>query len=64
MGVRLTTRPAECTHLVVPQLVRTEKFLCAIAVAPLILKADWALESASTKQILRAFALLKKKRQY
>lgn len=53
LGVKLTTRANECTHLLVPQLVRTEKFLCAMAVAPFILKEDWALDSASSKRILR-----------
>jgi len=48
-------RPAECTHLLVPQLVRTEKFLCAMAVAPFILKEEWALESAAAKYLLRTF---------
>jgi hypothetical protein len=55
IGIRITTRPAECTHLLVPQLVRTEKFLCAMAVAPFILQEEWALESAAAKHLLRTF---------
>lgn len=56
LGVKLTARANECTHLLVPQLVRTEKFLCAMAVGPFILKEDWALDSASSKRILRMFS--------
>ncbi|XP_006464077.1 hypothetical protein AGABI2DRAFT_180183 [Agaricus bisporus var. bisporus H97] len=52
LGVSMTTRPTQCTHLLAPQLVRTEKFLCALATAPYILEASWATKSASAKQLL------------
>lgn len=54
LGIKITTKPSECTHLIAPHLVRTEKFLCALAVAPYILSENWALESAAAKKILRA----------
>lgn len=48
----MTTRAAECTHILAPALVRTEKFLCALAVAPFILTEAWATESAAAKRLL------------
>lgn len=54
----MTSRPSECTHLLAPQLVRTEKFLCALVVAPYILTEKWATRSAAVKKLLRAFSFL------
>jgi hypothetical protein len=51
----MTTRPTQCTHLLAPHLVRTEKFLCALAAAPYILEASWATNSAAAKRLLRRF---------
>ena len=53
MGVRIVTKPAECTHLLVRSVVRTEKFLCAMAVAPYVLSSKWAEMSAANRKILR-----------
>ena len=58
LGVKMTSRPSECTHLLAPQLVRTEKFLCALVVAPFILTEKWATRSAAVKKLLRAFLRL------
>lgn len=55
LGVRMTTRPTECTHLLAPHLVRTEKFLCALACAPYILNSKWATSSAAAKKLLRLY---------
>ncbi|KAF8625140.1 hypothetical protein AX17_006918 [Amanita inopinata Kibby_2008] len=52
LGVRITTRPMECTHLLAPGIVRTEKFLCALAGAPFVLSEKWATESAAAKKLL------------
>lgn len=43
----------DCTHLLAPHIVRTEKFLCALAKAPFILEGKWALESAAANKLLR-----------
>ena len=53
----MTTKPTECTHLLASHLVRTEKFLCALAAAPFILSEEWALESAAAKRLLRESTL-------
>lgn len=53
MGVKFTSKPSECTHLVARTLVRTEKFLCAMAVAPIVVTDKWVSTCAATKHILR-----------
>ncbi|KAL0949407.1 hypothetical protein HGRIS_009469 [Hohenbuehelia grisea] len=52
LGVKFTTKYSECTHLVVSHLVRTEKFLCALAMAPHIITKEWAVDSAKAKTLL------------
>ncbi|KAJ7350687.1 BRCT domain-containing protein [Mycena albidolilacea] len=52
LGVRVTNRAAECTHLIVHHLVRTEKFLCALAGAPYIVTKEWAEDCATNGQIM------------
>ncbi|KAJ7503100.1 BRCT domain-containing protein [Mycena galericulata] len=52
LGAKVTNRATECTHLIVPGLVRTEKFLCALAGAPYILTTAWALDSAEAGKLL------------
>ena len=58
LGVKMTTKPSECTHLIARNVVRTEKFLCAISVAPFVLSESWALQSAVAKMLLRQFPSL------
>lgn len=52
LGVKMTTRPSECTHLLAAQLVRTEKFLCALSGSPFILTDKWATASVAAKKLL------------
>ncbi|KAH9483371.1 PAX-interacting protein 1 [Psilocybe cubensis] len=53
LGVKITVRASECTHLLAPHVVRTEKFLCAVASrAPWVLQDRWAIESANARKIL------------
>jgi len=52
LGVKMTSKPAECTHLIAPHVVRTEKFLCALAVSSFILSEKWAVDSAAAKDLL------------
>jgi hypothetical protein len=54
LGVMFTTRPSECTHLLAQGVVRTEKFLCALAMQSYILSEKWAIASANAKRLLRA----------
>jgi len=56
LGVKMTTRPSECTHLLAAQLVRTEKFLCALSGSPFILTDKWATASAAAKKLLRKYS--------
>ncbi|KAJ7198551.1 hypothetical protein GGX14DRAFT_665967 [Mycena pura] len=52
LGAKVTNKSTECTHLLVPGIVRTEKFLCALAGAPFILTKEWALDSAAANELL------------
>ena len=53
LGVIMSTKVSQCTHLIAPSLVRTEKFLCALASTPVVLQEAWAVQSAQAKQLLR-----------
>ncbi|KZT24310.1 hypothetical protein NEOLEDRAFT_1242555 [Neolentinus lepideus HHB14362 ss-1] len=52
MGVKMTEKPSECTHVIVKGLVRTKKLLCAIPAVPFILSSDWALHSVEAGEPL------------
>ncbi|KAI9067528.1 hypothetical protein FKP32DRAFT_1588518 [Trametes sanguinea] len=52
LGVKFVTKPTECTHLLVRSVVRTEKFLCAMAVAPYVLSEKWAIASATVRKLM------------
>ncbi|KAI0665873.1 hypothetical protein C8Q78DRAFT_480053 [Trametes maxima] len=55
LGVKIVDKPQNCTHLLVKNVVRTEKFLCAMAVAPYVLNERWAKMSAAARRLLRMF---------
>ncbi|KAG6371485.1 hypothetical protein JVT61DRAFT_9520 [Boletus reticuloceps] len=52
LGVQMTTKPLDCTHLIAKGIVRTEKFLCATSVSPHILIEEWANASAKSGKLL------------
>jgi len=52
LGARVGVKPDECTHLVVKTLARTEKLLCAMAVAPAIVTENWVRDSIAVKKLL------------
>ncbi|KAF9237242.1 hypothetical protein BU15DRAFT_48989, partial [Melanogaster broomeanus] len=52
IGVKMTTKPTECTHLVAKGIVRTEKFLCAMSVSPYVLTEKWANATATSGKLL------------
>jgi mediator of DNA damage checkpoint protein 1 len=45
MGATIVGDGLQCTHLVTNKIVRTEKFLCALAVAPKIVNEQWMRDS-------------------
>lgn len=53
LGAKTTLQVSECTHLVAPSLVRTEKLLCALAAGAFILSDKWAVDSAAANKLLR-----------
>ncbi|PSS00871.1 hypothetical protein PHLCEN_2v4098 [Hermanssonia centrifuga] len=52
MGAKFTQKPSECTHLVARSLVRTEKFLCAMATAPYVVTDAWVETCVSKNRIM------------
>lgn len=52
LGAKIGVKPSECTHLVVKSLARTEKLLCAMAVAPHFVTERWVRDSITAKRIL------------
>ncbi|KAI9839929.1 MAG: hypothetical protein M1819_000121 [Sarea resinae] len=41
LGIIVTEDPSQCTHLAAPQIVRTVKFVCALANAPIVVSTDF-----------------------
>ncbi|KAH9952632.1 hypothetical protein BC827DRAFT_1274339 [Russula dissimulans] len=54
LGGRVGVKPDECTHLVVKTIARTEKLLCAMAVAPVVVTEKWVHDSIAAKKLLPA----------
>ena len=41
-----------CTHLAAPHILRTEKFLCALAYAPIVVSLKWVQDCLNKDTIL------------
>ncbi|RDL42012.1 BRCT protein [Venustampulla echinocandica] len=41
LGIQIVQDPKKCTHLAAPAMVRTKKFLCALAMGPTIVRSDF-----------------------
>ncbi|EWC48348.1 hypothetical protein DRE_02117 [Drechslerella stenobrocha 248] len=53
LGIQCIENPDEnMTHVCAPRLVRTEKFVCALARAPVIVHSSWVRECLSRKAII------------
>ncbi|KAF8210360.1 hypothetical protein K438DRAFT_1809538 [Mycena galopus ATCC 62051] len=52
LGAKTASQISECTHLIAPGLVRTEKLLCALAAGAFIVSDKWAIDSAAAKKLL------------
>ena len=46
----LTEEPAECTHLIMPKLSRTNNFLLCLPTVKFVLKIQWVLDCGSQEQ--------------
>lgn len=44
MGVLVTQDPTHCTHLASPSILRTKKFVCALAHAPTVISTDFVID--------------------
>ncbi|KAL7274802.1 regulator of Ty1 Transposition [Rhizina undulata] len=54
IGINCVAEPTQCTHLAAPHLVRTEKFCCALATAPVVVSTDWPEACLRERKILDA----------
>lgn len=52
LGLSLASEPTNCTHLIVDQLCRTSKFICAMSHAEYILSYNWIVESYEANCLL------------
>ena len=52
MGILIVHEPASCTHLASPRLLRTQKFICALARAPVIISTDFVDDCLSENKLL------------
>lgn len=52
LGLSLASEPTNCTHLIVDQLSRTSKFICAMSHAEYILSYKWIVESYEANCLL------------
>lgn len=52
MGVLVTQDPTNCTHLASPGILRTKKFVCALAHAPIVISTDFVDDCLSKDERL------------
>lgn len=52
MGILVVTDVATCTHLASPRILRTEKFICALAHAPVVLSTNFVIDCLSKNKRL------------
>jgi len=52
MGILIVNDYASCTHLASPRIVRTEKFICALAHSPIILSTNFIEDCLSNNTCL------------
>ena len=53
LGGQVTERGSDCTHIVLPRVTRTVKFLCGISMCQYIVTPAWIESSASTGGFVR-----------
>ncbi|KAI9881030.1 MAG: hypothetical protein M1830_008912 [Pleopsidium flavum] len=52
LGILLVQDPSTCTHLAAPHIVRTQKFICALARAPTILSTSFVDQCLAKNELL------------
>ncbi|KAH0536184.1 hypothetical protein FGG08_006923 [Glutinoglossum americanum] len=53
LGVLCVQNPLDCTHLAAPSLVRTQKFVSAMAAAPVVISTHWVDACLDKGRLLR-----------
>ncbi|KAG4410729.1 hypothetical protein IFR04_016138 [Cadophora malorum] len=51
LGILVVTDPLKCTHLAAPHIVRTQKFLCALATGPTIVNSNYIDQCTKTHKL-------------
>ncbi|KAG4433917.1 hypothetical protein IFR05_010614 [Cadophora sp. M221] len=51
LGILVVTDPLKCTHLAAPHIVRTQKFLCALATGPTIVNSNYIDQCVKTHKV-------------
>ncbi|KAL2063008.1 hypothetical protein VTL71DRAFT_6080 [Oculimacula yallundae] len=51
LGILVITDPLKCTHLAAPHVVRTQKFLCALATGPVIVDSSYIDQCVKTHKL-------------
>lgn len=44
LGILVTQDPTHCTHLASPSILRTKKFVCALAHAPIVISSEYVVD--------------------
>ena len=52
LAIKVVQEGGFCTHLAAPQILRTEKFLCALAYAPTVVSLEWVSSCIEQDTIL------------
>ena len=52
LGILITQDPANCTHIAAPRILRTPKFLCAMAYAPVLLSTHFVDDCLAQNALL------------
>jgi len=53
LGIKCVQEPGQCNYLAAPHLVRTEKFCCALARAPVVVSTDWVEVCISQERLVK-----------
>ena len=53
LGIELTENPAECSFVAAPKIMRTKKFICAMAGAPTLLSLEFVRQCLKQNKLLR-----------
>ena len=62
LGILITESHLNCTHVAAPRILRTQKFVCAVARAPVVVSTDFVEACIAKKQMMNPADYLLKDR--